>query len=84
MSDIAAIGNGPFQQQNITHNRKSFVTQSKLMIVLIKLKVLESLCMIELDFGCGPFWLCFCLNRVLREQMLKVLSIFFFQNYNIR
>ena len=32
-------GNGP---QNITHDRKSFITQSKLMIFLIKLKVLET------------------------------------------
>ena len=32
---------------------------------------------IEHFFGCGPCWLCFCLDRVLKKQFLKVLCSFF-------
>ena len=39
---------------------------------------------IELDFGHGPCWPCFCLvvvNRIIKEQFLKLLP--FFQNYSV-
>ena len=37
---------------------------------------------IELDFGMASAWPSFCSNRVLKEQFVKALAIFF-QNYNI-
>ena len=36
----------------------------------------------ELYFGCDPCWPRFCPNRVIEEQFLTTLPIFF-QNYNI-
>ena len=45
------------------------------------LKLMISFCYlwkkIELDFGYGLCWRSFCLNRVLKEQFVKVLAIFF-------
>ena len=37
---------------------------------------------IELHFGCGSCWPSFCPNRVLEEQFITTLPVFF-QNYNI-
>ena len=64
------------------HTRqKSFLTQSKLDILIKEKrfwKLMISLCYFQkkkkckLDFGCGPFWPCFYLNRVLKNQVLPI------------
>ena len=85
-----SAGNGRFWQQNVIQDRKSFITQSKLMIFWWNKKFLKAYDLlllspekkIELDFGHGLCWPSFCPNRVLKEQFVKALAIFF-QNYNI-
>ena len=65
--------------------RKSFITQSKLMMFWWNKKFLKAYDIlllspekkIELDFGHGLCWPSFCPNRVLKEQFVKVLAIFF-------
>ena len=81
--------NGRCWQQNVTQGRKSFITQSKLMIFWWNKKFLKAYDLllspekkIELDFGHGLCWPSFCPNRVLKEQFVKDLAIFF-QNYSI-
>ena len=80
-----SAGNGWFWQQNITQVRKLFITQSKLMVSWWNRKFLKAFYLlllfrrkkIELHFGCGPCWLSFCPNRVLEEQFLTTLPVFF-------
>ena len=53
-----------------TQDRKLFITQSKLIDKIKRSwKLIISSCdfqkKMELDFGCGPCWPCFCLRRVL-------------------
>ena len=85
-----SVGNGRFSHQNVIQDRKSSTTQIKLMILWWNKKFLKAYDLlllstekkIELDFGHGLCWPSFCPNRVLKEQFLKVLGIFF-QNYSI-
>ena len=85
-----SAGNGRFWQQNVIQDRKSSITQSKLMIFWWNKKFLKAYDLlllspekkIELDFGHGLCWPSFCPNRVLKEQFVKALAVFF-QNYNI-
>ena len=79
--------NGCFWQQNITQVRKSFITQSKLMIFWWIKKFLKALIIsfyyfpqkIELHFGwCGSCWPSFCPNRVLVEDKFFTASLVFF------
>ena len=85
-----SAGNGRLWQQNLIQERKSSITQLKLMIFWWNKKLLKAYDLlllspekkIELDFGHGLCWPSFCPNRVLTEQFVKALVIFF-QNYNI-
>ena len=88
--DCTAIsaGKGPFWQQNITPDRKLFITQPKYIIFWSNEKLLKVydlflfLGKIGFDFGHDPCWSWFCLNSVLKEQFLKVL-LTFSRNYSI-
>ena len=84
-----SAGSGWFWQQNITQVRKSFITQSKLMIFWWNKKFLKAYDLLllfpkifELHFGCGPCWPSFCPNWVIEEQFLTTLPIFL-QSYNM-
>ena len=84
-----SAGNGRFWQQNVIQDRKSFITQSKLMIFWWNKKSLKPYDLlllfvkkIELHFGCSPCCPNFCPNRVPEEQFLTTL-LGFFENYNM-
>ena len=76
---------GPFWQQNITPDRKLFITKSKHIIFWSNEKFLKAyissyFCRkIGLDFGHDSCWSCFCLNSALKEQVLLTFS----QNFSI-
>ena len=78
MMSAVSSGIGCFWQQNITQSRKSYITWSKLFFGEIKcfwkhwiLFSYNYQKIIELDFGCGPCWPCFCPKRTLKEQLVK-------------
>ena len=87
-STTVSAGKGPFWQQNITPDRKSFIIQPKHIVFWSNKKFLKAhdllllLGGIGLDFVCGPCWSCFYLNCVLKEQFFKVL-LTSSQNYSI-
>ena len=82
-----SAGNGQFWQQNVIQDRKSFITQSKLMVFWWNKTFLRAYDLLllspekknEFDFGHGLCWPSFCPNRVVKEQSVKALAIFFFR-----